>query len=111
MQLEFMKFQHISSALFCICIALTMAMSCSQLCNRRLSTFCLVCFSVLHALCFSLIPLSFTVFLLYVFVYNSIWLENKDLTENNGRENSKKYILKITKMLILCNIMKVKVRY
>jgi len=45
--------------------------------------------------------LSFTVFLLYVFVYNSIWLESKDLTENNGRENSKKYILKITQMLIL----------
>lgn len=59
---EFMKFQHISSALFCICIALTMAMSYSQLCNRRLSTFCLVCFSVLHALCFSLTP-----FILYCF--------------------------------------------
>lgn len=56
-------------------------------------------------------PLSFTVFLLYVFEYNSIWLETKDLTENNARENGKKYILKITKMLILCDIVKKKVRY
>lgn len=30
------------------------------------------------------------------------------MTENNGRENSKKYTLKITKMLILCDIVKKK---
>lgn len=53
-------------------------------------------------------PLSFTVVLVYVFVCNGIWLESEDLTENNGRENSTKFILGI---LILCGIMKKKVRY
>lgn len=52
-------------------------------------------------------PLSFTVFLLYVFVCSGVWLESKDLTENNSRENSTKLILGI---LILCDIMKKKAR-
>lgn len=53
-------------------------------------------------------PFVVTVFLLHVFVYNSSWLKNKDLRENNGRENSKKYTLKTTEILILWDIMKKK---